>query len=73
MKLLSFIFLFLITSSSVFANNKWYVPSEKSALKHTGIVGKKIIEKEFVNILIWNAHKEGFDLPWQEEFNEMLK
>ena len=71
MKLLGLAIFLALFVSSAFGGAKWYVPTEKDALKRMGAIGSKIVEKENINILIWNAHKEGFDRPWQNEFNQL--
>ncbi len=71
MKLVGFIIVLVLFGTSLFAKEKWYVPSEKDALVYLEKQGKAFIEKDIVNILIWNAHKEGFDAPWQKEFNQL--
>ena len=67
------ILLFIFSFQSIAQDNKWYVPTEEDALRYMGSEGKSIVEKDIVNVLIWNAHKEGFDSPWQNEFSELRK
>lgn len=65
------VLLLLLSIFSVSASEKWYVPSEKDALVTISEQGKAQIEKKSVKMLIWNAHKEGFDYPWQQEFTSL--
>ena len=73
MKLFLVLVLSFFCSTQLLSQDKWYVPSEEDALKYMGQPGTAVVEKDIVNILIWNAHKEGFDSPWQNEFNELRK
>ena len=73
--LLMMVFVSLASSASFFSRFKrsrqWQVPTESQALRSIGVASSEILDKDIIDVLIWNVHKENFQSSWIQDFNEL--
>lgn len=69
--ILLFLFLFITLTASARSILGHRIPTISDAKYQIGEAEFAYVDKKEISILVWNAHKEGYEVNWQTDFNRL--